>query len=231
LKRLFDILIAGLLLITLSPLLLLIAIWVSVDSNGGILFRQWRIGKYGKPFRIWKFRTMYPNADAIRSITISATDNRITKAGLVLRKYKLDELPQLYNVLTGTMSLVGPRPELKKYVDLYSKHQLKVLSIKPGITDIASLVFSNENELLSGVDEPELFYKEKVVPLKLKLNRIYVVNHSTGNYFLFRYWSILHLLHIPCARIQQMERNCKGWMHTTSGYILSSARSIAKVTA
>lgn len=174
---------------------------------------------------------MYPHADSIRSITIGTTDNRITRAGLVLRKYKLDELPQLFNVLAGTMSLVGPRPELKKYVDLYSAQQLKILSIKPGITDIASLVFSNENQLLATVDEPELFYKEKVIPLKLKLNRIYIANHSTGNYFLFLYWSILHLLHNPPARIQQLECTCKEWMHTSSEPIITTTDAMAKVTA
>ncbi len=218
-------------LVLLSPVLLILAVWVAADSKGGSLYRQWRVGKNGKPFRIWKFRTMYRYADSIRSITVGSNDNRITKAGLILRKYKMDELPQLYNVLTGTMSLVGPRPELKKYVDQYSDKQLKILSVRPGITDIASLVFSNENHLLATVQQPEIFYTNTLLPLKLRLNKIYVQSHSTGHYFTFLYWSILHLLHIPCTRIQQVESSCMNWIQSSSDPIIFSSRTLANLPA
>jgi lipopolysaccharide/colanic/teichoic acid biosynthesis glycosyltransferase len=227
--RFFDIVFSFLAIIILSPLIMLIAIWIPLESDGGALFRQWRIGKNGKPFRIWKFRTMHTKADVIRAITIGTNDNRITRAGLLLRKYKLDELPQLYNVLTGSMSLVGPRPELQQFVNGYTEHQLEILSIRPGITDLASLIFSDENHLLSTVHNPELFYEKKVIPLKLRLNRIYVFNHSAGVYCCFIYWSILHLLHIPCTRLQQLENNCKEWMRTATEPIVSSSGTMVNL--
>jgi lipopolysaccharide/colanic/teichoic acid biosynthesis glycosyltransferase len=157
---------------------MVIAIWIKTDSTGPVLYLQERIGKSGKPFRIFKFRTMRTNADKQGLLTVGGRDPRVTGAGFYLRKYKLDELPQLFNVLIGHMSLVGPRPEVKKYVDLYSTDQRKVLSVKPGITDYASIEYSNENELLARSDDPESTYIKEVMPAKLRLNLKYIQEQS-----------------------------------------------------
>tara|TARA_R110000764_G_scaffold235861_1_gene330607 strand:+ start:112 stop:609 length:498 start_codon:yes stop_codon:yes gene_type:complete len=145
-----------------------------VDSSEPIFYKQIRVGKNNKDFKLLKFRTMASGSDKKGLITVGNNDSRITKPGAFLRKYKLDELPQLINVLIGDMSLVGPRPEVRKYVSLYTEKQLNVLSVKPGITDIASIKFSNENELLKGQDEPEKFYIETIMPEKLELNLEYI---------------------------------------------------------
>ncbi|MFN4122985.1 MAG: sugar transferase [Flavobacteriales bacterium] len=178
LKRIFDLIVSIAGLLILSPLLLLIALWIVVDSRGGVFYRQIRVGKNGKDFKIFKFRTMHLNADKLGLLTVGGRDSRITRAGHVLRKYKLDELPQLLNVLNGTMSLVGPRPEVRKYVNMYDAEQHKVLSVKPGITDWASIVFRNENELLAKAANPEQFYIKEVMPEKLKLNLTYIENNN-----------------------------------------------------
>jgi lipopolysaccharide/colanic/teichoic acid biosynthesis glycosyltransferase len=177
-KRFIDILICLPAVVILSPVFMVIAIWIKTDSTGPVLYLQERIGKSGKPFRIFKFRTMRTNADKQGLLTVGGRDPRVTGAGFYLRKYKLDELPQLFNVLIGHMSLVGPRPEVKKYVDLYSTDQRKVLSVKPGITDYASIEYSNENELLARSDDPESTYIKEVMPAKLRLNLKYIQEQS-----------------------------------------------------
>ena len=175
-KRLFDILAAGLGLALLSPLLLLTAAWVRLDSPGPVLFRQTRVGRFGVPFTIHKFRTMRVAPGA--AITVGA-DPRITRSGRVLRATKLDELPQLWDVLRGAMSLVGPRPELPIYVALYPDDlRDRVLAVRPGITDPASLAFSHEAELLAAAADPEREYREVILPAKLRLSAAYAAQAS-----------------------------------------------------
>lgn len=175
-KRLFDILAAGLGLALLSPLLLLTAAWVRLDSPGPVLFRQTRVGRFGVPFTIHKFRTMRVAPGA--AITVGA-DPRITRSGRVLRATKLDELPQLWDVLRGAMSLVGPRPELPIYVALYPDDlRDRVLAVRPGITDPASLAFSHEAELLAAAADPEREYREVILPAKLHLSAAYAAQAS-----------------------------------------------------
>jgi lipopolysaccharide/colanic/teichoic acid biosynthesis glycosyltransferase len=179
-KRLFDIAFASCCLLMLSPAMMAIALWVSLDSKGGIFFRQIRVGRHGGHFGLWKFRTMKPMSEASGQLTVGAKDMRITKAGQYLRKYKVDELPQLWNVICGDMSIVGPRPEVPKYVALYSEEQKKVLSIRPGITDQASLKYFEENELLAQSNDPESAYINEIMPAKLKLNLAYLHEQSFG---------------------------------------------------
>ena len=174
LKRIFDFLLALIGILFLLPPFILISVFIKIDSSEPILDKKIRVGKNNKDFELFKFRTMASGSDKKGLITVGNNDSRITKPGAFLRKYKLDELPQLINVLIGDMSLVGPRPEVRKYVSLYTEKQLNVLSVKPGITDIASIKFSNENELLKGQDEPEKFYIETIMPEKLKLNLEYI---------------------------------------------------------
>ncbi len=173
-KRLFDFVVSLLGLIAIFPILLIIAILIVVDSKGGIFYRQVRVGRRNIDFRIFKFRTMHTNADKLGLLTVGGRDPRVTKVGYYLRKYKLDELPQLINVLVGDMSFVGPRPEVRKYVDLYSMEQKKVLEVRPGITDYASIEYSNENEILANSENPEKTYIEEIMPAKLKLNQKYI---------------------------------------------------------
>lgn len=173
-KRLFDVVASFIGLIILLPVLLCISLWVLFDSRGGIFYRQVRVGRGSKDFKLWKFRTMHPDADKRGLLTVGGRDPRITRAGYYLRKYKLDELPQLLNVLSGDMSLVGPRPEVRKYVSLYTPEQLRVLDVRPGITDYASIEYADENELLAKAADPERTYIEEVMPAKLKLNAKYI---------------------------------------------------------
>lgn len=181
-KRIFDIFISVFLLILLSPLFFIFSVWIKFDSKGPVFYKQERIGKDFKTFFIYKFRTMFLNSDEKGLLTIGELDNRITNSGAFLRKYKLDELPQLFNVLRNDMSLVGPRPEVRKYVNLYSDEQKKVLRIKPGITDWASMHYADENRLLAQYDNPEKVYIEEVMPAKLKLNLEYIRRQSfTGD--------------------------------------------------
>jgi lipopolysaccharide/colanic/teichoic acid biosynthesis glycosyltransferase len=161
-------------IIFLSPLFIVIAMLILVDSKGGVFYFQDRVGKGNIDFRLFKFRTMTAGADKKGLLTVGSTDARITKVGYSLRKYKLDELPQLFNVINGTMSFVGPRPEVRKYVDLYSQDQREVLEVKPGITDYASLEYFNENDLLAKSDNPEQTYVEEVMPAKIALNKKYI---------------------------------------------------------
>ena len=175
-KRLFDVVCAALGLLALAPVLLLAAIWIKLDSPGPALFRQTRVGRFGVPFSIHKFRTMRVEPGA--AITVGA-DPRITRSGHVLRQTKLDELPQLWDVLRGAMSLVGPRPELPRYVELYpAELRERVLAVRPGITDPASLAFSHEAELLAAAADPEREYREVVLPAKLQLSADYAARAS-----------------------------------------------------
>ena len=177
-KRLFDVLVSLIMSVLLSPLLLVLALGVKFSSKGPAFYMQERIGKNEKPFRIFKFRTMFLDADKKGLLTVGGRDPRVTPVGYFLRKYKLDELPQLFNVVLGEMSLVGPRPEVKRYVDMYSVEQRKVLEVKPGITDYASIEYANENELLGKADDPEKMYLEEIMPAKLRLNLKYVQEQS-----------------------------------------------------
>lgn len=177
-KRAFDVFASGLGLIFLSPLFLVLAIWIKADSPGPVFYRQTRVGRYNKDFRVFKFRSMRVGSDKKGLITVGGHDPRVTRSGYFIRKYKLDELPQLINVFIGDMSLVGPRPEVRKYVDLYTPEQMHVLDVRPGITDLASIRYRNENELLEKSEDPERFYREVVMQDKLRINLEYVANHS-----------------------------------------------------
>ena len=181
--RFLDILFSLFGLILLSPFFFIIAVCILYDSKGGVLYKQTRVGKDGVDFQLYKFRTMAVGSDKGSLITIGARDNRITKIGYFLRKYKLDELPQLINVLRGDMSLVGPRPEVRKYVDLYDDNQMKVLQIRPGITDYASIKFRNENELLEKAADPDKIYIEQIMPEKISYNMQYINNCTITEYF------------------------------------------------
>jgi lipopolysaccharide/colanic/teichoic acid biosynthesis glycosyltransferase len=173
-KRLFDILFSLTMLLVLSPLMLGIALCIAFDSRGGIFFRQIRVGLGGKEFGLFKFRTMRPASESKGQLTVGMNDSRITKVGLVLRKYKIDELPQLLNILIGHMSVVGPRPEVPRYVNMYTAEQKRVLDVRPGLTDYASLEYFKENELLAQSADPEKTYIEEVMPAKLSLNMKYI---------------------------------------------------------
>lgn len=179
-KRLFDIAFALVLLVLLSPLLVLFALAVAFTSSGGAFFQQQRVGKGGEPFALLKFRSMRPGSEAKGQLTIGGRDPRITGVGYFLRKTKLDELPQLWNVLVGDMSVVGPRPEVPRYVALYTPEQRAVLSVRPGITGMASLDYIDENELLAKASDPEKAYIEEVMPAKLALDLRYVREHNAA---------------------------------------------------
>ena len=181
--RLFDLFFSFLGVLIASPFLLFIAIAIKLTSRGPVIFSQKRVGKNNNDFNVFKFRTMIINSNNKSLITIGEKDSRITNIGFFLRKYKLDELPQLVNVLVGQMSLVGPRPEVRKYVNLYSESQLKVLNIRPGITDWASIMFRNENDLLEKSSDPELYYINSIVPEKILLNQRYVAKYNVAEYF------------------------------------------------
>lgn len=177
-KRLFDIVASTLGLIVLSPLFLVLAVWIKVDSKGPVFYRQTRVGWHNKDFRIFKFRSMRVGSDRGSLVTIGGRDPRITKSGYYIRKYKLDEFPQLINVLIGDMSLVGPRPEVRHYVDYWTPEQMRVLDVRPGITDPASIKFRNENELMAQAGDPERYYINVIMQEKLRLYLEYVDNQS-----------------------------------------------------
>lgn len=173
-KRIFDIVASGFGLIVLSPLFLVLAIWIKADSRGPVFYRQTRVGRGNRDFRLFKFRSMRIGSDRQGLITVGGHDPRVTRSGYYIRKYKLDELPQLINVFSGDMSLVGPRPEVRKYVELYTPLQLHVLDVRPGITSLASIRYRNENDILAASDDPDRCYIEKVLPDKLKIDLEYV---------------------------------------------------------
>jgi lipopolysaccharide/colanic/teichoic acid biosynthesis glycosyltransferase len=175
-KRLFDILFSGFVIICFLPIGGILAILILIESKGGVFFKQERIGRNGIPFYLLKFRSMVTDSESKGKITVGTRDPRITKIGYYIRRYKLDEFPQFINVLKGEMSIVGPRPEVKEYVDLYTDEQRKILSVKPGITDYASLAYFHENELLAKSDNPQETYINEVMPEKIKLNEKYLSN-------------------------------------------------------
>ena len=173
-KRGIDILFSLIGLICLFPFFIFISFFIFITSKGGVFFVQLRVGKNNKDFKLYKFRTMFLNSDNKGLLTVGNNDKRITKLGYYLRKNKLDELPQLINVLNGTMSLVGPRPEVRRYVNLYNSEQKSILEVKPGITDFASLMYYNENEILANSVNPEQTYINEIMPIKLELNKQYI---------------------------------------------------------
>lgn len=193
--RFFDFFFSLLGLLLLSPLFLLIYICICLESKGGGFYKQNRVGRYGKDFYVYKFRSMRVGSDKKGLITIGGKDSRITKIGYFIRKYKLDELPQLFNVLKGDMSLVGPRPEVRKYVNLYTEEQAKVLNVKPGITDYASIEYIDENIILGDTDNPDKVYIEQIIPDKIQYNMRFINNRSLKEYFkilLLTFRDILH---------------------------------------
>lgn len=181
--RFFDILFSIIGLVLLSPLFTVLYFLIRIESQGGGFYSQERIGKNGKPFKLFKIRSMRIGSDKKGLITIGEKDNRITKTGFILRKYKLDELPQLWNVFIGDMSLVGPRPEVKKYTDLYTEEQKQVLQVRPGITDWASIKYVDENKILGESKDPDDAYVNLIMPNKIKLNMVYIQHQTLGEYF------------------------------------------------
>ena len=180
--RFCDIVLSCLGLLLLSPLFVVVAVWIVIDNPGPVFYRQMRVGKDGKDFGLLKFRSMRVGADKSSLITIGEHDSRITRAGYYIRKYKLDELPQLWNVLVGDMSLVGPRPEVRKYVDMYTDEQRQVLTVRPGITDYASIEYIDENRLLAQAEDPDRTYIEEILPAKIALNMRYIKHQTLGEY-------------------------------------------------
>ena len=180
--RFCDIVLSCLGLLLLSPLFVVVAVWIVIDNPGPVFYRQQRVGKDGKDFGLLKFRSMRIGADKGSLITIGEHDSRIPRAGYYIRKYKLDELPQLWNVLTGDMSLVGPRPEVRRYVDMYTDEQRQVLTVRPGITDYASIEYIDENRLLAQAEDPDRTYIEEILPAKIALNMRYIKHQTLGEY-------------------------------------------------
>jgi lipopolysaccharide/colanic/teichoic acid biosynthesis glycosyltransferase len=180
-KRLADIVGSMLALLILCPVLLIISLVVATSSPGGVFFSQIRVGKGGKNFKLLKFRTMAPDAEQSGQLTVGHRDPRITKVGVFLRKSKLDELPQILNILAGSMSFVGPRPEVPKYVGMYTSEQRRVLAVRPGLTDVASLEYYQESELLALADDPEQTYIREIMPQKLRLSLAYLEERRFGS--------------------------------------------------
>lgn len=193
-KRLFDIFVSFTGLLILSPLFLILSLLIVIDSRGGVFFRQARVGKNGKMFRIFKFRSMKPNSENKGSFNVSDKDDRITRVGHFLRKSKLDELPQLINVFIGNMSLVGPRPELKVYVDMYEGDERRVLDLKPGITDWASLANMAQYKQITASSDPDAYYVKVLRPLKVKLQLYYWEHHSLFNDFSCLMWTAIKVI-------------------------------------
>jgi lipopolysaccharide/colanic/teichoic acid biosynthesis glycosyltransferase len=191
--RLLDVLFSFIGLILLSPIFLIIGACIIIESRGGVFYKQIRVGKNGQDFKLFKFRSMSKGADKKSLITIG-NDSRITKVGVFIRKYKIDELPQLINVIKGEMSLVGPRPEVRKYVDYYTAEQMKVLSVKPGITDYASIEYSKENEILGKSENPDKDYIEVIMPDKIKYNMIYINDKSVFQYIKVIFLTVLKII-------------------------------------
>ncbi|MHC1706111.1 MAG: sugar transferase [Bacteroidales bacterium] len=199
-KRVFDFLVSLIAIVILSPILIIISFLVLLSSPGGIFFTQQRIGKDHKPFRLLKFRTMKPYSETSGQLTIGTKDPRITTVGYFLRRYKLDELPQLFNIVRGEMSIVGPRPEVPKYVSLYNPEQQKVLKLRPGLTDYASLEYINENEILANSPDPEKAYIEDIMPAKLKLNLKYIEDQSLAVDIRILFQTVKAIFHSPRKR-------------------------------
>lgn len=193
-KRLFDIIVSILVLAIIWPVLLVIAISIIIESTGGVFFKQQRVGRGERVFWIYKFRTMSPDSESKGLLTVGGRDTRITQVGYYLRKFKLDELAQLFNILKGDMSWVGPRPEVPKYVNMYTEEQKIVLSIRPGLTDYASLAFINENEILQKSPHPEQTYINEIMPTKLQMNLRYIKEKSLLTDFKIMWKTFLKIL-------------------------------------
>lgn len=191
--RFFDVLFSLVGLVVLSPVFLIVSLCILLDSRGGVFYRQTRVGKEGVDFRLYKFRSMRSGSDKRGLITVGSRDARVTRVGYFLRKYKLDELPQLINVLKGEMSLVGPRPEVRKYVDMYTPEQRKVLSVVPGITDYASIEYVDENRILGEAADPDCTYVEVIMPDKIRYNMRYIENKSVKEYFKIIFLTIVSI--------------------------------------
>ena len=192
--RFFDFILSLVGLVVLAPIFIALAIWIKIDSTGPVFYKQVRVGQSGIDFGLFKFRSMVVDADKNGLITVGGRDPRITRSGYFIRKYKLDELPQLINVLLGDMSLVGPRPEVRKYVELYTDEQQKVLSVKPGITDYASIEYMDENEILGKSNDPEKTYIEEIMPEKIKYNMKYIQNKNVSEYFKIIFLTLLKIV-------------------------------------
>lgn len=192
--RIFDVVFSLIGLLLLSPIFIFISIWVKIDSKGPVFYTQNRVGLNEEIFKLFKFRSMRMDSDKLGLLTIGGKDPRVTNSGYFIRKYKLDELPQLLNVLLGDMSLVGPRPEVKKYVDFYTEEQKKILLVRPGITDEASILFNNENDILANSETPEETYIKEIMPLKLELNKTFINSPTIRNYFSIIFRTIFKLI-------------------------------------
>lgn len=193
--RLFDIIFSSLGLILLFPLFVIIYILIVIESKGSGFYLQSRVGKDGVDFKLYKFRSMRVGSDKKGLITIGERDPRMTRIGFFIRRFKLDELPQLINVFKGEMSLVGPRPEVRKYVNLYNQEQIKVLSVRPGVTDYASIEYANENEILGNAIDPERVYIEEIMPRKIELNMKYITDQNIKEYFKIIFDTFLKIIH------------------------------------
>jgi lipopolysaccharide/colanic/teichoic acid biosynthesis glycosyltransferase len=194
-KRIFDITLSLILLSIFLPFGLLISVWILIESSGGVFYKQVRIGHKGIPFKMFKFRSMRQNSDKLGQLTVGMRDPRITRSGYFIRKYKLDEFPQFINVLKGDMSIVGPRPEVKEFVDLYTDEQRKILNVKPGITDYASLDYFKENELLGLSDDPRKTYIDEIMPAKIELNMKYIQHPGLLNDIKIMWRTFLKIVH------------------------------------
>ncbi|MEQ8414685.1 MAG: sugar transferase [Imperialibacter sp.] len=192
--RLLDLTISILGMILFLPAFLLFAALIVADSSGSVFYLQKRVGRGGQEFTLYKLRTMRSGADKNGLLTIGANDSRITKFGLFLRRYKIDEVPQLINVFKGDMSLVGPRPEVRRYVEHYTEDQKKILLIRPGVTDMASIFYKDENDVLSLASDPDSLYIKEILPHKISLNQFYIENPSVRNYFYIIYLTLRKLL-------------------------------------
>ena len=179
-KRIFDIVVSILILLVFLPFGIIVSLAILFESRGGVFYFQERIGKNGIPFKLWKFRSIRKDSDKSGKLTVGIRDPRITRSGIFIRKYKLDEFPQFINVLKGEMSIVGTRPEVKEYVDLYTAEQRQILNVQPGITDLASLEYFKENELLGNSEDPQKTYIEEIMPAKIELNKKYISNPTIG---------------------------------------------------
>ena len=192
--RLFDIVISILVIIILLPVFLILSVLIKLSSRGPVIFKQSRVGRFNHDFLVFKFRTMYVNSDTKGLLTVGSKDGRVTPIGFYLRIYKLDELPQLFNVLFGQMSLVGPRPEVRKFVEVYDASQREILQIRPGITDWASIIYKDENALLEFSKNPEEDYIQKIIPDKIKYNRIFLEKYNLSEYFKILFNTAIKLL-------------------------------------
>lgn len=192
--RFFDLLISFLGILLFSPILVIVSLLIIIDSKLPVFFTQNRVGRYNRDFKVFKFRTMFVDEENNSFLTLNKSGNKVTRIGYFLRKFKIDELPQLVNVLKGDMSLVGPRPELRKFVNMYNDEQREILMIKPGMTDYASIKFFNEDKLLTASDNPEDLYIKKILPEKIILNRLYFRNYSVKEYFKIIFITLYYIL-------------------------------------